>query len=69
MINFILTYLLLGTLYMWFMEWLADYFIKTLKDHRLKKQITTPIRVTTIIIWPIGLTIFLYNFIKTKYRL
>jgi len=53
---------------MFAIELLADYLIgKGFKD--LKEKLTTGSRLMGILIWPIGMAIFVYNFIKAKYRL
>jgi len=67
--NFILTYFFIGTTYMFFLEVLADWLANTLKKPKLTDELTLVHRLIVIIIWPMGLVIFLYNFIKTKYRL
>jgi len=54
---------------MFFLEVLADWLANTLKKPKLTDELTLVHRLIVIIIWPMGLVIFLYNFIKTKYRL
>tara|TARA_Y100000592_G_C5273712_1_gene223068 strand:+ start:97 stop:300 length:204 start_codon:yes stop_codon:yes gene_type:complete len=63
------TYILLGVAYMFFIELLADWLAKSLKRPNLASDLTIYHRLFGIIVWPIGLVIFLYNFIKAKYRL
>jgi|9_EtaG_2_1085328.scaffolds.fasta_scaffold05323_3 hypothetical protein len=63
------TYILIGVAYMFFIERLADSLAKTLKKPNLTSDLTIYHRLIGIVIWPLGLVIFLYNFIKAKYRL
>jgi beta-glucosidase/6-phospho-beta-glucosidase/beta-galactosidase len=67
--NFILTYITIGVLLAWGAEVLANYLEKHLNKFDLTKDITWGVRVMGIVIWPFCLIVFVYNYIKTKYRL
>jgi hypothetical protein len=66
--NYFLTYFFIGTMYMFFIEILADWLMSK-GTNDLKKDLTAGSRFMGILIWPLGMVIFIYNFIKTKYKL
>ncbi len=67
--NFLLTYFFIGTMYMFLIELLADWLIVKRGRNELKKDLTIGSRFMGILIWPIGMVIFIYNFIKAKFKL
>jgi hypothetical protein len=66
--NYILTYLLIGTLYTFLIELLADHLAKEYKLYDLKNELTLMVRVMSILIWPIGMIVFLNGYIKTRFK-
>ena len=66
--NYILIYLFLGTISMVALELLVDYLDTKIKVPNIRKELGLGGRIMGIIIWPVGLTIFLTAFIKTKFK-
>ena len=59
MINGILTYIFIGVIF----NFLFDLVVNYLGDE--EQRFTMKERISTAIIWPIALIVFLYNFLKT----
>ena len=59
MINGILTYIFIGVIF----NFLFDLVVNYLGDE--EQRFTMKERISTTLIWPIALIIFLYNFIRT----
>ena len=59
MINGILTYIFIGVIF----NFLFDLIVNYLGDE--EQRFTMKERISTTIIWPIALIVFLYNFIRT----
>jgi len=66
--NFILTYLFLGTIYMVAVELLSDHLIKEYKVYDVNRELTLMTRIMGILSWPIGLVVFLIVYFKTKFK-
>jgi len=66
--NFILTYLFLGTITMVGLELCVDYLDKKVKVPNIRKELGLGGRIMGIIIWPVGLIIFLTALIKTYFK-
>ena len=49
-------------------ELLADWLMSR-GSNNFKKDLTAGSRFMGILIWPIGMVVFIYNYIKTRYRL
>jgi hypothetical protein len=66
--NFILTYLFLGTITMVALELSVDYIENTLKVQDIRREMGVGGRIIGILIWPVGLIIFLTALIKTHFK-
>ena len=56
-------YLLIGILFVFFVEWIVDYLRKT--SIYYQRDLTNLERVLCVLLWPIGLIVFLRGFIIT----
>tara|TARA_R100000458_G_C8133012_1_gene147256 strand:- start:134 stop:337 length:204 start_codon:yes stop_codon:yes gene_type:complete len=66
--SYFLTYFFIGTVYMFVIELIADWLMSK-GSADLKKDLTAGSRFMGILIWPIGMVVFVYNYIKTRYKL
>ncbi len=67
--NLILGYLTIGVFLAWGAEILANYLEKHFNKFELTNELTWGIRAVGILIWPVCLIIFVYNYIKAKFKL
>ncbi len=63
-----MTYLLIGLILMIALELLVDYLEKVRGVSDVRKDLKLSGRIIGILIWPIGLIIFLSAFIKTYFK-
>ena len=63
-----MTYLLIGLILMIGLELLVDYLEKVRGISDVRKDLKLSGRIIGILIWPIGLIIFLSAFIKTYFK-
>ena len=63
-----MTYLLIGLILMIALELLVDYLEKVRGISDVRKDLKLSGRMIGILIWPIGLIIFLTAFIKTYFK-
>jgi predicted PurR-regulated permease PerM len=59
-------YLLIGILFAFFVEWIVDYLQKT--GTYYQRHLTNLERILCVLIWPIGLIVFLRGFIVTIFK-
>ena len=68
MINFIVTYLFIGTIFMVCMELILDRLGNKTNVDQLRKDIGGWSRLLGIVLWPFGLMIFLAGYLITTFK-
>jgi uncharacterized protein involved in cysteine biosynthesis len=69
MINYIATYLLIGTIFMVFIELLLDRLGDKTNVEKLRKDVGGWSRILGIVLWPLGLMIFLAGYLITTFKI
>ena len=64
-----MTYFLIGLVLMIALELLVDYLEHVRGISDVRKDLTAGSRFMGILIWPIGMVVFVYNYIQTRYNL
>jgi predicted PurR-regulated permease PerM len=63
-----MTYFLIGLVLMIALELLVDYLEHVRGISDVRKDLKLSGRIMCVLIWPIGLLVFLIGFIKTKFK-
>ena len=63
-----ITYILIGVILMAALDLLVDYLENVRRIYGVRKDLGIGGRIMGILIWPIGLIIFLTAFIKEKFK-
>ena len=69
MINYIVTYLFIGTIFMVCMELLLDRLCKKCNVDQLRKDIGGWARLLGIALWPLGMMVFLAGYLITTFKI